>query len=64
MEAGFVVDKGDGNLPGVGTWFSGVPAKAWWGGLKTKGHEQREVSTWGCRKCGCLESYAGPDVLK
>ncbi len=58
METGFVVDKADGNMPGLGYWYSGVPEKAWWGGLKTKGRDKHIVTTWRCRRCGYLESYA------
>jgi hypothetical protein len=64
MDSGFIVDKADGSMPSIGSWFSGVPEKAWWGGLKTKGRERREMVTWRCRRCGYLESYAGANLAK
>jgi hypothetical protein len=58
MEVGYVEDAGDHGMAVVSHWRSGAPRKAWWGGLKTKGVEKRAVSTFRCRRCGYLESYA------
>jgi hypothetical protein len=57
MEVGFVIDKGDGNVKSVAQWVAGAPVKSWLG-LKTRGRDHRQVSTWRCRRCGYLESYA------
>jgi hypothetical protein len=57
MEQGFLVDQGYGTVT-VGDWVSGEPVKSIWTGLKLKGRTRLKVSTWRCRRCGFLESYA------
>lgn len=57
MESGFLVDEGYGSR-GVPKWTAGAPEKSYWSGLKLRGKELREVSTYRCRRCGYLESYA------
>ena len=45
---------------GVSQWVAGEPETSWWmgGGLKLRGKEQLPVTTYRCRRCGYLESYA------
>ena len=57
MERGFVADTSYGCyvLPG---WSPGEPETSIWSGLKVRKSEQRTVSTYRCKRCGVLESYA------
>ena len=58
METGYVVDVGYGksSLP---QWVGGEPVTSWWrAGLNLSGKEQLPVTTYRCRRCGYLESYA------
>ena len=57
MSEGFVVDEGYGTA-GVSTWQDGVPKKSFWTGVKQLKESQIEITTWRCRRCGYLESYA------
>ena len=57
MEAGFIVDEGYGTRT-VANWIAGEPEKSMWTGLKTRGKDKREITTYRCRRCGYLESYA------
>jgi hypothetical protein len=57
MEAGYIVDQGYGTNA-VPKWVAGVPEKSIWVGLKLRKRQQIEVSTYRCRRCGYLESYA------
>jgi hypothetical protein len=57
MEGGYLIDTAYGGtvLP---KWAEGEPKKSIWTGLKLRGKEQLEVTTYRCRRCGYLESYA------
>ena len=57
LEAGYTIDIGYGTkaLP---KWVAGEPEKSIWTGLKLGGKDQLEVTTYRCRRCGYLESYA------
>ena len=59
METGYAVDvtygQGSGAVP---KWVAGEPQKSIWTGLKLRGKEQLPVTTYRCRRCGYLESYA------
>jgi hypothetical protein len=57
MEPGYTIDIGYGTkaLP---KWVAGQPQKSVWTGLKLGGKDQLEVTTYRCRRCGYLESYA------
>lgn len=57
MEPGYFVDQGYGTTT-VPKWVAGVPKKSIWTGLKLRGHDQLDVATYRCRRCGYLESYA------
>jgi hypothetical protein len=58
MEAGFLVDVGYGKTE-VPKWVAGEPVSSFWSaGLKLRGKEQLPVTTYRCRRCGYLESYA------
>ena len=57
MDAGYTIDVGYGTKA-VPKWVAGAPEKSIWTGLKLGGKDQLEVSTYRCRRCGYLESYA------
>jgi hypothetical protein len=57
MEPGYLVDEGYGTRA-VPKWIAGEPQKSMWTGLKLRGRDRLEVSTYRCRRCGYLESYA------
>ncbi|MCH8617021.1 hypothetical protein LZ016_13045 [Sphingomonas sp. SM33] len=57
MEAGYTIDVGYGTKA-VPKWVAGEPQKSIWTGLKLSGKDQLDVSTYRCRRCGYLESYA------
>lgn len=57
MEIGFLVDEGYGTRA-VPKWYSGEPEKSFWTVLKLRGRERLEVTTYRCKRCGYLESYA------
>lgn len=58
MSDGFVLDRGDHNSRNLQKWVEGEPLKSFWLGLRTKGRETYEVTTYRCDRCGYLESYA------
>ena len=58
MDTGFTVDVGYGKSA-VPKWVAGEPVTSFWAsGLKLRGKEQLDVTTYRCRRCGYLESYA------
>jgi hypothetical protein len=58
MEAGFTIDVGYGRTA-VPKWAAGEAESSFWSsGLKLRGKEQLPVTTYRCRQCGFLESYA------
>jgi uncharacterized protein DUF6487 len=58
MESGYVVDVGYGKTA-VPKWVGGEPVSSiWYSGLKLRGKDQLPVTTYRCRQCGYLESYA------
>jgi hypothetical protein len=57
MEAGYTIDVGYGTKS-VPKWVAGEPQKSIWTGLKLSGKDQLDVSTYRCRRCSYLESYA------
>ena len=57
MERGFLVDESYGTRS-VPKWLEGEPEKCIWTGLKLRGKNRLDVSTYRCRRCGYLESYA------
>jgi hypothetical protein len=58
MEQGFLIDVGHGGGRALPKWAAGEPEKSIWTGIKLRGKEQLDVSTYRCRRCGYLESYA------
>lgn len=58
MSEGFLVDRGHANAKTLQEWVEGEPERSFWLGLRTRGREKYEVSTWRCDRCGFLESYA------
>jgi hypothetical protein len=57
MEQGFIVDEGYGTKKPA-TWAEGEPERSIWTGLKLRGRRQLPATTYRCRQCGYLESYA------
>ena len=57
MEQGYVLDEGYGNRT-VGQWVAGEPERSIWTGLKFRGKTKLDVTTYRCKRCGYLESYA------
>lgn len=57
MVDGYVVDQGHGSVT-VPSWREGEPRKSIWVGLKLGKTNPIEITTWRCRRCGYLESYA------
>ena len=57
MEAGYVVDEGYGTRT-VSKWIEGTPEASMWTGLKLRGKDKLDVTTYRCKRCGYLESYA------
>ena len=57
LEPGYTIDVGYG-AKAVPKWVAGEPQKSIWTGLKLGGKDQLEVTTYRCRRCGYLESYA------
>ena len=57
MSDGFITDQGHGVIV-VPNWVEGPPRKSAWTGVRLSGRARSEVSTWRCRRCGLLESYA------
>ena len=58
MEAGFIMDKGHYDSKDVSQWVEGEPERSIWTGIKTKGREVYQITTYRCAGCGYLESYA------
>ncbi|WP_395621999.1 hypothetical protein [Sphingomonas daechungensis] len=57
MERGFIIDEGYGKRT-VPRWVLGEAETSIWTGLKIRGKDKLEVTTYRCRRCGYLESYA------
>ena len=59
MEPGYIIDQGYGKIT-VAQWAAGEPEVRWWmgGGLKLRGKDRLDVTTYRCQRCGYLESYA------
>jgi hypothetical protein len=60
MSNGFIVDKTHGGAA-VSTWVEGEPKKSFWTGLDLRGATPIPITTWRCRRCGFLESYASSE---
>jgi len=58
MEEGFIPDLTQYNAKTVSQWVEGAPERSIWTGIKTKGREKFQVTTYRCAGCGYLESYA------
>ena len=57
MEPGYIVDEGNGTRT-VAKWIAGEPERSLWTGLKTRDKAKLDVTSYRCRRCGYLESYA------
>ena len=52
-----MIDEGYGTRT-VANWVAGEPERSMWTGLKLRGKEKVGITTYRCRRCGYLESYA------
>jgi hypothetical protein len=59
MERGFIPDSSYGAIL-IASWVAGVPEKGWMGGVKLKGRQVLDITTFRCSSRGYLESYANP----
>lgn len=57
MEEGFTLDVTHGSRL-VSGWVAGAPERSFWVGIKVKGKRHKSITTWRCKSCGYLESYA------
>ncbi|HEU0283743.1 MAG TPA: PF20097 family protein [Sphingomicrobium sp.] len=57
MESGYIVDEGYGTRT-VAKWIRGEPERSMWTGLKMRGKDTVDITTYRCTRCGFLESYA------
>ena len=57
MEPGYVLEESYGKR-GPAKWIQGAPEFSGWTGLKLSGRQQIKITTYRCRSCGYLESYA------
>ena len=57
MEQGYVIDESYGKV-GPEKWVAGEPELSFWTGLKLRGKQRLAVTSYRCRHCGYLESYA------
>ena len=57
MEQGYVIDESYGKV-GPEKWVAGEPELSFWTGLKLRGKQRLAVTSYRCRQCGYLESYA------
>jgi len=61
LEKGFLIDKGDSDIARQAKWASGEPSTAFWKmSAVQSGSETLPVTTYRCRNCGRLESFAKP----
>ena len=58
MEQGFALDEGYGKRTAQ-KWVEGEPEISIWTGVKLGGRRQLPITSYRCRNCGFLESYAG-----
>lgn len=64
MEPGFVIDRGDGNLPRMARWARGGTHPRSFLGLtwnqvsQSQARDALDILTLRCTVCGFLESYA------
>ena len=57
MDEGFILDESHGTMKSQ-KWVAGAPELSFWFGLKLRGKQRLDVSTYRCGRCGYLESYA------
>ncbi len=59
MQAGVILDHGDGNHKLQPRWIAGPVERSFWqGGIKTRDRAAFDVVTYRCERCGLLRSYA------
>jgi hypothetical protein len=57
MEPGFLIDHGYGTVYPA-AWVAGIAEWSRWLGTRLKGKTKLPVTTFRCRSCGRLESFA------
>lgn len=58
MEEGFILDETHGGQR-QSRWVEGKPIRSFWTGLKIAKEARRlPITTYRCRRCGFLESFA------
>jgi predicted nucleic-acid-binding Zn-ribbon protein len=57
MSQGVIADVGYGQWV-IASFLPGTPKVSRWFGLKVRKKDLVPISTWRCRSCGYLESYA------
>lgn len=63
LDAGFLIDKGDYNATHQAQWASGQPHTSFWRmSAVQSGSKVLPVTTYRCKRCGRLESFAHPDA--
>jgi len=57
MDAGYSIAKTN-KVKSIPKWAPGQPVKSIWTGFKVKNADLKDITTYRCRRCGYLESYA------
>lgn len=57
---GYIPDAGHAGRMALPRWFTGVPAKSFWYGLKIDQSQGLPITAQRCSRCGFLELYARP----
>lgn len=61
MHAGYLLERGHGDMRATAAWIEGEPERSFWQGLRTSDRDVFETRTYRCERCGFLESYARKD---
>ncbi|TMM47348.1 hypothetical protein [Qipengyuania marisflavi] len=56
MVEGHTIDMGYGSVTPA-RWQEGAPQKTWFGSIKTKKANLRDIASFRCERCGFLENY-------
>ena len=57
MDAGYTINITN-QVKAVPKWAPGEPVRSIWTGFKVKAADLKDISSYRCRRCGYLESYA------
>jgi len=58
MQRGFMLDRVSNLSSSRAHWVEGAPSRGWISGIFLSANLGSEVTTWRCRACGHLESFA------